>query len=147
MATINIDSKILEALQLSTCFGLAHDDTVPECKQCDVKGQCKAKSEGGVSVPLPTVKPKKASTTDKPAEKPKATSKSTTATTKSTTAKPKAPEKPKATPVASGDIPDFKPMTLEDLKSLAKDRNVEWKDYGNDQITRMRLIMALKKSY
>jgi hypothetical protein len=44
-------------------------------------------------------------------------------------------------------MPDFKSMSLDELKELAAERNVEWKDYGNAQITRMRLIMALKKSY
>jgi hypothetical protein len=148
LATVNIDSKLLEALQQSTCFGIAHDDEVPECKQCDVKGQCKAKSEGG-SIPTPTLKPKKPSVSETKTEKPKATAPKKPATKPSTTTKPKAttptPAKPKAT--ASGDLPDFKPMTLPQLEDLARERNVEWKDYGNDSITRMRLIMALKKSY
>jgi hypothetical protein len=152
LATINIDSKILEALQLSTCFGIAHDESTPECKQCDVKGQCKVKSEGGLNIPTPTAKPKSETkvtetakpkatkTSTKPASKPATASKPAAKTTP--TPKPKATVKP-----PSGDAPDFKPMTLDELKSLAEERKVEWKDYGNDQITRMRLIMVLKKSY
>ena len=146
MATVNIDSKLLEALQQSTCFGIAHDETVPECKQCDVKGQCKAKSEG-LAVPTPTTKPKKA--TPEPKAEPKKTApakKSTPAKTTKTTA-PKSTPKPsakKTAPAPSGNMPDFKPMELDELKALAADRSVEWKDYGNDQITRMRLIMGNK---
>lgn len=148
MATVNIDSKLLEALQQSTCFGIAHDETVPECKQCDVKGQCKAKSEG-LAVPTPTTKPKKA--VAEPKAEPKKTApakKSTPAKTTTKATAPKSTPKPTAKKTApSGNMPDFKPMGLDELKALAAERSVEWKDYGNDQITRMRLIMALKKSY
>lgn len=149
----------MEALQQSTCFGIAYDETVPECKQCDVKAQCKKKSEGFM-VPTPITKPKKtttSSTAEKEPAKPVTTSKPKTAkaTTSKTTAKPdtkststvkKAVPK-KSTPVPAGNMPEFKSMTLDELKELAAERNVEWKDYGNDNITRMRLIMALKKSY
>ena len=150
MATVNIDSKLLEALQQSTCFGIAHDEDVPECRQCDVKGQCKAKSEGVMNIPTPTAKPKAATPKAEPKAKASTPAKKPT-TTKAPDAKPKAKvvSKPKATPASSGggNAPDFKPMTLEELKALAEQRSVEWKDYGNDNITRMRLIMALKKSY
>lgn len=144
---VNIDSKLLEALQSSTCFGLAYEESVPECKQCDVKSQCKAKSEGG-NIPTPIMKTQPAKTSTS-VETTKTTTKKETKTTK-----PKATPTKKTTksvdkkPVATpGNMPDFKPMSLEDLISLAKERDVEWKDYGNDNITRMRLIMVLKKSY
>jgi cobalamin biosynthesis Mg chelatase CobN len=159
---IQIDSRLLEALQQSTCFGIAYDETVPECKQCDVRAQCKKKSEGFLNIPTPTAKPKKTAQSstkeDKPASKatttaskPKATktvaSKSTAkATAKSTSTVKKAGTK-KSTPVPAGNMPEFKSMTLDELKELAAERNVKWKDYGNDNITRMRLIMELKKSY
>ena len=143
---VKLDPRLLEALQASTCFGIAHDDTVPECKQCDVKAQCAKKSEGA-DIPVPVARPKaeKTATVEKPATKTKAPK---------TTEKPKANSKPKATANKTvtktetpGNMPEFKPMSLDELKDLAKERSVEWKDYGNDQITRMRLIMALKKSY
>ena len=150
-----IDSRLLEALQQSTCFGIAYDETVPECKQCDVKAQCKKKSEGFM-VPTPITKPKKtttSSTAEKEPTKPATTSKPKTA--KATTSKPTAKSDStvkkavpkKSTPVPDGSMPEFKSMTLDELKELATERNVEWKDYGNDNITRMRLIMSLKKSY
>ena len=160
---IQIDSRLLEALQQSTCFGIAHDENVPECKQCDVRAQCKKKSEGFLNIPTPIAKPKKATTSsttkkDKPtskasttASKSKATksvaSKSTAKTTTKSTSTVKKAETKKSTPVPTGNMPDFKSMSLDELKELAAERNVEWKDYGNAQITRMRLIMALKKSY
>lgn len=146
---INIDTKLLEALKQSSCFGIAHDESVPECKQCDVRAQCKVKSEGEINIPIPRGKstvtppvkevakketPKKPTTTKK-ADKP------------STPAKKSSPAPKKSAPSNPDDTPDFKNMNLDELKALAGLRKVEWKDYGNDQITRMRLIMAIKKSY
>lgn len=139
----SIDATLIEAIAKSTCFGLAYDISVPECKQCDVKGSCKTRMLGGLGgTPIPTTKavaiePKKES---KPATK-APTKKTTTPTTK----KDK-PSKPASTHVPTN-LPDFKSMSMEELEDLAKKREVEWKDYNSPNITRMRLIMALKKSY
>ena len=143
---VNIDSKLLEALQASTCFGFAHDATVPECKQCDVQAQCKSKSEGA-EIPTPTRKVSKPDLPkeDKPVEAKKPTKPTTTKSSSTPAPAKKAPPKKTSTP--SGNLPDFKAMTLEELKDLAKERNVDWKEYGNDNITRMRLIMGLKPTY
>jgi len=142
MANASIDAKLLEALQSSTCFGMAHDPDVPECKQCDVKGSCKAKMEGGLGdSPIPTTRTVSTPPEEKPKAKPNAPK-----SNKKADSKPKAPTK-KETPATPSNMPDFKPMSLPELEELAKGRGVEWKDYGNDNITRMRLIMALKKSY
>lgn len=147
-----LDSRLLEALEASTCFGIAHDEDVPECKMCDVKAQCKKKSEGA-SIPTPTVKVEKPTTKVEEAPKKESKKKESVPASK----KPASPSKPKATapkkdeaPKAStpsGNIPLFKEMSLSDLKDLAAEKEVEWKEYGNDSITRMRLIMALKKVY
>lgn len=154
LANINIDSKLLEALQQSSCFGLAYAEDVAECKQCDVRGSCKAKMEGaltGTPTPMTKAVPEKPKKEDKPS-KPKASAKKETAskpsTPKASSAKPKAPKaKPKASTATNPNMPDFKSMSLDELKDLAKERKVEWREYGNDNITRMRLTMALKKSY
>lgn len=148
---INIDSKILDALKSSTCFGIAHDLTTPECKMCDVQQQCRTKKEGDPSI-LPPPKVKKVAQEQPPkATPPKDTTKPAASSAPKNTQKPSSNTKPagktQAKPVASGDMPDFKPMDLPSLKELAKSRNVEWKDYESDSITRMRLIMALKASY
>ena len=141
MANASIDAKLLEVISKSTCFGLAHDETVPECKICDVKGSCKAKMEGGLGgSPIPTTR----TISTPPEEKPKTT---TAPKSKKADSKPKTPAKQKETPTTPSNMPDFKPMKLPELEELAKSRGVEWKDYGNENITRMRLIMALKKSY
>jgi hypothetical protein len=150
---MSVESKLLEALQESSCFGIAHDENVPECKQCDVRGQCKSKSEGE-SIATPKSKPKQNVSQSKVETKDTKKPTNTKPTKSSTTAKkldkpstkPKAQTKPKTTH-RPGVLPNFKSMSLEELKALAVERNVEWKEYGNDNITRMRLIMNLKASY
>jgi hypothetical protein len=148
---INVDTKLLEALKASTCFGIAHDESVPECKQCDVRAQCKVKSEGELNIPTPKGKSAVSQPVKEVAKKEAPPKKAPAKKTDkpSTPAKKSTPAPKKATPSksGSGDIPDFKTMTLDELKALANLRSVEWKDFNNDQITRMRLIMALKKSY
>lgn len=149
---INIDTKLLEALKASTCFGIAHDESVPECKQCDVRAQCKVKSEGELNIPIPkgkaVVSPPVKDVAKKETPKKPATKKSDKPSTPAKKSSPAAPKKATASKSSgSGDIPDFKPMSLDELKALANLRKVEWKDFNNDQITRMRLIMSLKKSY
>lgn len=141
---INIDSQLLKSIQDSTCFGIAYDEGVPECAQCDVKGQCKAKSEGAnISTPMTKAVDKTPKADNKKADAPKKEAK----TTKKETKKEVKPSTKKEEKKVPANMPDFKPMSLEELKKLAEERSVEWKDYGNDNITRMRLIMVLKKSY
>lgn len=144
---INIDNKLLEALKSSSCFGIAHDLSMAECKQCDVQAQCKLKTEGAiVAPPVKTVKKTTPDSTEKSTNKttPVKNTPKTNTTKPANTPKPVTPAKQ---PANVGDLPDFKPMLLPELKELAATRNVVWKDYGSDQITRMRLIMGLKDSY
>lgn len=156
MSISAMDAKILRIIEESTCFGIGHDPKVKECMMCDVQEQCRAKTQG-LSVPTPQrkkpeevavpetpkkEKAKKPTTTKKTATKKSTEVKEETRTKAKTTAK-----KPKKSTVTDPNMPVFKDMTLEQLKDLAKERNVEWRDYGSDQITRMRLTMALKASY
>lgn len=148
MGSISIDAKLLEVLQSSTCFGVAHDADVPECKQCDVKGSCKAKMEGGLGdSPIPTHKLASSTSSTNSVAKEDKPAKASTPKSKASTPKAKSDKPEKASTPAPSNLPEFKPMSLEELKALAKERNVEWKEYDSPNITRMRLIMALKKSY
>ncbi|WIT25862.1 hypothetical protein [Bacillus phage SPO1L1] len=156
MSITAMDAKLQRILEESTCFGIGHDPNVKECKMCDVREQCRAKTQG-MNVPTPTRKKPEEVAPAQPKEKP--TTKKTTA--KKTTSKeekeaPKAKEtkpktsKPKAKKAKAPDnpnLPNFKEMSFEDLVELAKERKVEWKDYNSPNITRMRLIMGLKASY
>jgi len=154
MLGVDIEKKLLKELEESTCFGIAHDETVPECKQCDVRAQCKARTEGadiptpnGRVAPTPKASATPATTTEK-APKPKSST-GAKKSTSSTTATGKSPSKPKANKATTdnSNYPDFKAMTNDELSELASERGVEVKDYGNESINRMRMIMALKKSY
>ncbi|MMZ43638.1 hypothetical protein D1872_52030 [compost metagenome] len=144
---ITLDSKLLEEIKASSCFGIAHDDTVPECKRCDLKEQCKRKAEGAfVEPPREKVKSvTKAPAATEKADKPKVTKTDKPKTSAASKPGKKTEAKPSA-PSPNG-MPDFKPMSIDELKALAVSRNVEWKEFDNANITRMRLIMELKKSY
>lgn len=140
---MDINSKVLAVLQASSCFGIAYDDTVPECKKCDVMAQCKVKSSG---FPLDNTTTQMMDKALEPVRKEEGRKKSTATKTTTKKAEPKAKAvKPQVK--ISGDMPDFKEMSLEELKGLAEKHSVTWRDYGNDNITRMRLIMELKKCY
>lgn len=142
---MDINSKVLAVLQSSTCFGIAYDDTVPECKKCDVSAQCKVKSTGFPLDNATTQIMDKALEPARTEKKKKATPSTSTKKKKTTSA---STTKSTANQVKiTGDVPEFKGMSLEELKKLAETHSVEWRDYGNDNITRMRLIMVLKKCY
>ncbi len=146
---LNIDKQLLEIVQQSGCFGIAHDESTPECKRCDVRLQCKKRVEGA-DIQAPTIR-------DIPDPAPAKAEKASSPAKKEVAPKPKAEPKAKANKATkpakrdvkySDDMPaDWKPMTLGELKNLAVSREVTWTEYDSEQITRMRLIMALKKSY
>ncbi|AGY47003.1 late gene regulatory protein [Bacillus phage CampHawk] len=155
MSITAMDARLQRILEESTCFGIGHDPNVKECKMCDVREQCKAKTQG-MNVPTPTrkkpedVAPAKEKPTTKKTTAKKSTAKEekkeTAPKAKETKAKPKSKPK-KAKAPENPNLPNFKEMSFEELVELAKERNVEWKDYNSPNITRMRLIMALKASY
>jgi len=37
-----MDEKLKNTITNSVCFGLAYEDEVPECKQCDARLKCRA---------------------------------------------------------------------------------------------------------
>ncbi|WCS68545.1 hypothetical protein Goe16_01310 [Bacillus phage vB_BsuM-Goe16] len=156
MSTTAMDSKLQRILEESTCFGIGHDPNMKECKMCDVREQCKAKTQG-MSVPTPTRKkpeevapaqPKKEKPTTKKSTAKKSSEKEEKKETAPKSKETKAKSKPKkAKAPENPNLPNFKEMSFEELVELAKERNVEWKDYNSPNITRMRLIMGLKASY
>lgn len=116
--------KELEQLKVeSTCFGSAYDGEIKECKLCICNGECKALMTGKPYKPESPMKDK--------------ISKELSNRTRGD----------KVTP--SIQYPDFKAMTMEALEKLAIERNADpsWQKYNNQGIRRMRLTMALKKTY
>lgn len=143
MASNNIE----EMIKKSTCFGIAYDGTVRECKICEVRLKCENKCRMGVDTP-----------TQKPAAAPMA-DKDEVSLTDEAMAKSRAKEekvkkslkeKKTTTTEYSADMPDFKPMSVEELESLLVERGGNTSDfdkYTNPSIKKMRLTMALKKTY
>lgn len=136
---INTDmSKIKE----SKCFGLAWDGTVKECKMCDVANMCKQKTLANVkqvSAKVEKDEPveSKAAVEEAPAEQKKP-------------AKKEKKSAPKAEVTYADDMPDFKPMDCDELLALAKERGIDtaqFDKYTSAPIKKMRVTMALKKSY
>jgi hypothetical protein len=133
-----IDPKLLEQMQKSTCFGMAHDPTTKECKSCDVQQECAGRTaSGSVFEPLKQLKPE----TQQAIEQSEAKRKPETAE------KPKGTKAKKEPSAAPSDAPDMKKMTIEQLWDLLKERGGECKTFDNLNIQKMRLIMAVKKTY
>lgn len=141
-------NNIEEMIKKSTCFGIAYDGSVRECKICEVKLKCENKCRMGIgevpSKPEPTVMADKdeVSMTDEAMEKSRA---------KEHEAKKKPVKEKKASTVVYEDgMPDFKPMSIEELEALLTERGgnpADFEKYANLSIKKMRLTMALKKTY
>lgn len=143
-------NNIEEMIKNSKCFGIAFDGSVKECKICEVRLKCENKCRLGIGET-----PKKpesvnladkdeVSTSDAAAAKSAAKEKSKTAK------KPAKKDTAKADIKYADDMPDFKPMSIDELCQLLNDRGgdaSEFDKYSAENIKRMRLTMALKKTY
>lgn len=142
-------ASVEEMIKSSTCFGVAYDPNVKECKICEVRTKCKSKCETG-NGELPK-KPAAAQQADK-----SEVSMSEAAIDKSKDKEKAAAKKP-AKPAASkekeqyaDDMPDFKTMSIDELLNLLKDKGgnpADFDKYTAENIKRMRITMALKKFY
>jgi hypothetical protein len=106
----------------SQCYGKAFDADIKECKLCFCNKECKALTSGKVLKPeLPLA--------DKVSKE--------------------LSNKTKSDKINSVQYPDFKNMSMEDLEKLANERQADpsWQRFNNQGIRRMRLTMALKKTY
>lgn len=145
-----------EQIKNSRCFGIAYDEKVKECKVCEVAKMCQKQMESGVvqvpSRPAPASK-KNISMSDEAVESstlkpatPRPVPKSEPAKPEKKTTK-KAAEKEQA---YADDMPVFKDMEMDDLIALAEERGLKMSDfdkYTKEGIKRMRITMALKKTY
>lgn len=142
-------ANIEEMIKKSTCFGIAYDASVRECKICEVKLKCENKCRLGVGeVPqkpesVALADKDEVSMSDEAIEKSKAKEKD---------AKAKKPVKEKKASTVEYDesMPDFKPMSVEELETLLTERGgntADFEKYSNPSIKKMRLTMALKKTY
>lgn len=139
-----------DQIEESSCFGLAFDSTVKECKICEVKGQCEekyiqrdSKNKSSKSKEIKSGKEAKSnkavkSNVEKIVEKEKKISKAQN--------KKKKSEAEKNNP----DFDKFKTMSIEELEKIAKERNAEtkrWINQTEERIRRMWLTRAIKDTY
>ncbi len=147
-------ATVEEMIKNSTCFGVAYDGAVKECKICEVRTRCKAKCEcgtGSSELPKKPTKPEQAPLADKDevSTSDGAVAKSTAKENSSTAKKPD--KKKKQSEVQySDDMPNFKKMSQEEIEQLLKDKGEDlaaFDKYSNPNIRKMRLTMAIKKHY
>lgn len=136
---ILIDPKLLEQLENSTCFGIAWSSEAKECKRCDLQQECMAKTQSNtVFNQVKQLKPETEKAMKQAEEKKKEKTKEVTSTKKATTKKEnKNPE----------GMPDLKGKSVEELWAILKERGGTCKEYENVAIQKMRLVMAIKKTY
>lgn len=155
-------STDMKKVKESKCFGIAWDGDVKECKICEVATLCKQRTLGSVKqTPATSSKPvtKKADKEDTvstmvpstPRPEPKNKSEDLKKSEKKSPAKKSSGKKSdKAEVNYDPDMPEFKEMSMEELLELAKDRGInpaEFDKYTKVNIKRMRVTMALKKTY
>ena len=143
-------TSIEEMIKNSSCFGLAYSNNVRECKICEVSLKCETKCKMGLGEtpqkPAPVVMADKdeVSESDEAAKKSADKEKSAAAVQKKSTTK----KKPAVE--YSEDMPEFKPMSIEEMEALLTERGgnpADFDKYTNTSIKKMRLTMALKKTY
>lgn len=156
-------STDMKKVKDSKCFGIAWDGEVKECKICEVANMCKQRTLGSVKQVPPTAskpatkKADKVSTVDtmapsNPRPEPKNQSDDVKKPAKKSAAKSskKSSKSDKPAVNYAPDMPDFKPMSVDELLALAKDRGLnpaEFDSYTHANIKKMRVTMALKKTY
>lgn len=152
-------STDMKEVKNSRCFGIAYDGDVKECKICEVANLCKQKTTGtSKKAPLTPAPAKKSDisnddskvSTMKPSNPRPEPNDSEPAENNTQDKKPAKKQSKKAEVSYADDMPDFKPMSVEDLIELAEKRGIDPADfdkYTNVSIKKMRVTMALKKTY
>lgn len=162
-------TTIEEMIKNSSCFGVAFDGKVRECKICEVRMKCESKCRMGLSSvvsnpsdiidiePTEEDKVEVTSSNTKPeavelADKDEISMDEDTLekVQKEKAKKPAKVKKPVAAVEYDESMPEFKPMSIEELEALLVERGgdaAEFEKYTNPSIKKMRLTMALKKTY
>lgn len=147
--TASVEQQIKE----STCFGLAYDPKVKECKICEVALKCESKCRNGnIEIKEPTNVVMADIDDVTPAEKkPTKTTVSKKAAKKPAKAVESKPKKEKPPVNYADDMPDLSKLSDDELDELAEERDIDvaamHEKYSNSNIYKMRLKMALKKTY
>ena len=150
--TASVEQQIKE----STCFGLAYDPKVKECKICEVALKCESKCRNGnieIKEPVNVVMTDIDDVTATPEQPSKQPSKAASQkATKKSTNGDKKPKKEKPPKNYSPDMPDLSKMSDEELDALGSERGIDVealheKFSSSVNIYKMHLKMRLKKTY
>lgn len=131
--------SIEEQIAESKCFGIAFTTSVRECKKCEVRDRCKDAMNNNIKNNL----------VHKPESPLEELEKNVVTELKNSNKYTKKLNKKSNENQDKVNYPNFKKMSLEELEKLAIERNADnsWQKYDNLGIRRMRLTMALKKTY
>lgn len=141
-----IDAKdVLEQLEKSSCFGVAHNPKAKECKKCDLQAECWAKSASNnlhatVKILNPEVE----------AELAKAKSHARRTTGDPDTDEAKEEKRQRRLRRKENEkligLKNTRKMSTAELWNYLDEVGGECKEYDNDRIQRMRLVVAIKKA-
>ncbi|MNW28294.1 hypothetical protein D3C74_51160 [compost metagenome] len=135
---ILVDPNLLKELETSTCYGIAHDSTCKECKNCDVQQECSGLSSSNRSFDsLKVLKPDTEKAISAANVRKQSKVEDTIGDKKGKKVKPNIPE----------GMPDTKGLGIEELQSILEKRGGTCAFYENPGIYKMRLIMAIKQTY
>lgn len=154
--------SIEEMIISSTCFGVAYDPTVIECKQCDVCLRCEqkcrlAEARGALTRPAPTViaEPEEILEEQLPSQVSEPEPAPAKQPANKKTDSPKKPQKKMVKDTVksktySPDMPEFREFTTAQLEQMVVERGgnlADFDKYTVANIRRMRLTMFLKSTY
>lgn len=142
---VRIDPKLLEQLEGSTCFSIAHDATSKECKMCDLQQECSAKSAGNnVFDQIKILKPETQEAMDKAMAKRRErdyTENDEGLSPRQLRKKRKREEREKI------GMPATKGLPTEELWEILKEVGGTCDVYDNERTQKMRLTLEIKKAY
>jgi len=140
-----VDPKLLEQLEVSTCFSIAHDSTAKECKMCDLQQECAAKSAcNNLFDSLKVLSPETQKAIDKAMQKRKA--KDDLENAEGLTPKQMRKKRRREERERIG-MPNTKDMSVEELWALLEERGGTCETYDNPSTQKARLTIKIKETY
>lgn len=142
---ITIDPKLLEQLEGSTCFGIAHDPKAKECKMCDLQQECAAKTaSNSLFDQIKVLNPETQKAMDEAVKRRK--EKDSMKNEDGLTPRQLRKKRKRELREKIG-MPDTKGMTIDELWELLEKRGGTCKVYDSPNVQKMRLVMEIKKTY
>ncbi|QKE56465.1 hypothetical protein [Bacillus phage YungSlug] len=148
---IELAQKLLEKQnEESTCFGIAHDPEVKECKMCDLQQKCASLTLGN-TVKIKDLKALRPETEElvkkiQEEEEEKQKGKVVDFDSDNLTARQLRKKRKKILKEKLG-MPDTKKLSLSELWTLLKERGGECEVYDDEAVQKRRLSIAIRESF